>query len=115
MNLGEMIAALRKFPPDAPFVVDGVGLGGVDSYRGYYEQLALEPSSEQTTVARALRLLEGAVNMVMTGYKGGKYRMTLSTPLWVSHYGEASGLRVVDVALSGHTERVVVVTEQECW
>lgn len=115
LNLGEVLKALWKMPPNAKLRVMAVGIEGVGSYRGYYDHLAIEPGGKPGTVAEAVTELQGAIGKTFQGYKGGDYTMTQDTPVWVSHYGEASGHRVVDVVLSGTSGDVSVLTEERDW
>lgn len=75
----------------------------VDSYRGFYEQCAVSCSNswrteEDTTVGRLIEHLRSSLEEVHTGYKGGDYRFTVRTPVWMSNYGDASGWEAVEVA-----------------
>lgn len=85
------------------------------SYRGYYECIALDPTHNPlrsaVTVQDLINSLRGAVGSKMQGYKGGEYTIDWSTRVYVSPYGEASGLMAVGVLeASGH---VVIETEPE--
>lgn len=103
MNLGEFIDALEKLQPkdwlwlaDVPVTMIPTGF---DSYRGYYDQLALgaEASSNPRHVREILDGARVALEHTFTGYKGGSYRMTRSTRLWLSNYGECSGARITGI------------------
>jgi hypothetical protein len=87
MDLGEVIRVLSEYPADK--VVE-MGFGEPMSYRGYYDNLAFEPVV-RTTVGDMLAHARSAVGQVFTGYKGGRYRMTERTPVWVAPYGETVG------------------------
>jgi len=67
-----------------------------DSYRGYYEDLMLEISTEEEkdyTVKDYIELLEQALQKgMMYGYKGGVYKITENTILWLDEYGRAKGV-----------------------
>jgi hypothetical protein len=80
------------------------------SYRGNYEELALEPVSIKNTIADLLLRMERSLNNTFPGYKGDLFCMGGNTYVWVSKYGESSQLAVVDVRLSqdGKTVEVVV-------
>ena len=73
------------------------GLGSLDSYRGYYKYLAIEPSEHIGTVKEALQNAKEAVNQTYEGYKGGDYEMDTNTLIWCANWGSASGLKIVDV------------------
>lgn len=86
-----------------PVVVDynkHVGVGSLDSYRGYYADLALEPTSTPITAEQLYVKLKQAHGTTFTGYKGGDFEMDGDTPLWVAEYGStgraAIGAAVVD-------------------
>lgn len=89
MTLGSLIAWLESKPQDA--VVRK--LGPLDSYRGYYCDLAFAPYGERT-VGMVLAECRQAMGQVFTGYKGGEYVMGATTPLWSAEYGSC-GPRIV--------------------
>ena len=71
--------------------------GGIDkphSYRGYYSDLAFEPTPEPTPAATVLPMVRHALGNIYYGYKGGEYPMGSETPLWLAHYGDC-GLAIV--------------------
>lgn len=116
-NLGQLIDAMNARLPrvsgcdDEPRVVLDFGYlvpTGLSSYRGFYEQLAIDyddlntyrgdgaPTVVAQTVSTFLRRLEqAAAGEVFEGYKGGSYRASRASPLWVASYGEASSVAVV--------------------
>lgn len=73
-----------------PALVVPDGFSGPHSYRGYYECLAVGPDRD-TTVGAMLADLRGAIGNVYQGYKGGDYRMSEWTEVYLSEYGCASG------------------------
>jgi hypothetical protein len=98
VTLGEMINALidvdhnkRVVLSDAP----DAGLGRPMSYRGYYSDLAFDPTDGPTTVGKLLAECNVANGNTFEGYKGGEYAMGKDTPLWVAGYGDASGRAIV--------------------
>ncbi len=104
MNVSGLIAELKKHPRDAYLRIDKSPIGlspkGVDSYRGYYEDLAINVEPDRYSEMRTgdfVALLEERLGTTMTGYKGGDYQIRPSTRVWVSNYGEASGARVTGV------------------
>lgn len=98
LTLGEAIKRLTEIDPSMPFVVDGEGSPGpVDSYRGYYSDLAFRPSGDLATVGAALANLQAASGATFEGYKGGDFVMKDHTPLWVSSWGECSDRAVMDL------------------
>lgn len=101
LTLGKLIEKLQTLPQEANVWIDATGLSvaDLDSYRGHYCDLALETSKAPMTVEALAGLAIGALGEVFQGYKGGNYRMTCDTPLWVSDYGVSSGLAVMDIEL----------------
>lgn len=68
------------------------------SYRGFYEDLSL--GVDNVTIMEVwelLKMLKYEVGKVEQGYKGGDFVMHENVEVWVSPYGECSGLRVWDV------------------
>ena len=101
LTLGDAIAKLRKIDSGAIVKFDydeSLSPADVDSYRGYYEDLAIEPSETQCRVLQLLSMLESALGETFTGYKGGDFLMKEDTPLWCADYGDCgraiTGLRV---------------------
>lgn len=100
LTLGKLIEALEAMPPGATVA----NLADPDSYRGYYCDLAFARSDGTRPAADLLRDCRAAMGEVFTGYKGGDYTMGARTPLWVSDYGTASGLRLMTVRADGTIE-----------
>lgn len=101
LTLGEAITRLQGLHPDHLVTFDydeNVSPGDVDSYRGYYEDLAIEPSASECRASELLSLLDDALGKTFTGYKGGDFVMKEDTPLWCAEYGDCgraiTGLRV---------------------
>jgi len=71
--------------------------GDLGSYRGYYEDLAIEAAEPAGKHAKPLMAREFSADLeamlwtTITGYKGGNYQVTRDTLVWVSEYGECSG------------------------
>lgn len=110
-RLGAIIDALSAAKPDAAVEYDfgGFNVTGIDSYRGYYEDLALSFGNEGALNAGALlAMLRGADGKMFDGYKGGEYRMNRDTPVWVANWGCSHGVAVVGVEDQGW--RVLVRT-----
>ena len=91
LTLGGLIKKLKSLSPEA--VIEG--LVEPDSYRGYYQDLAFERGPE-TTVSEVLRVCEGCKGKTFIGYKGGEFRMTGSTKVWMASYGKC-GPEVIDL------------------
>jgi len=114
LTLGQLTDKLGSIPMHKVVKagIDGklFNVESVDSYRGYYSDLALEPGKE-STVAQLLNELYTADGGTYTGYKGGDYYMDSGTLMWVSNYGEASGLMVVGVVETD--EYALILTEHK--
>jgi len=83
MTLGELITAIKELPSDQ--VIDG--FTRPHSYRGYYSDLAFEPSEEKMMAKNLLVMVEPCLGQIFQGYKGGDFTMHKSTPCWISYYG----------------------------
>jgi hypothetical protein len=110
MTLGDLIDALTNCDAKYVRIASPVRLtpASLSSYRGYYEDLAIEYEEgdrARTAIGRAdfLRMLKEAVGATFTGYKGGEFMMGRDTLLWVSNYGECSSCRVVGVEVDDDT------------
>ena len=100
MTLGELIATLKRKDPDhyVTFGFDYARPTCVDSYRGYYEDLAIGyKRHEPCTVASLLKMLEAVDGQTLTGWKGGDYTMDSDTVLWMANPGESCSMAIVDV------------------
>lgn len=86
MRLREVIQRLEAIPADTVFTP---GFGHPHSYRGYYEQLAFEPSG-CTTAGDMLAYARSAVGSVFEGYKGGEYQMGLDTKCHIASYSKTA-------------------------
>jgi len=92
MTLGDLIKKLENTPGDTKIT----GLGELDSYRGYYCDLAFVPTSETRTASDVLDACRSAMGKVFTGYKGGDFVMGELTPLWVADYG-CTGMKLTGI------------------
>lgn len=103
LTLGELIAQLAALPGDG--IVRG--LGELMSYRGYYCDLAFEPSDADEPVAVLLERCRAAMGRIYQGYKGGDFLMGETTPLWIAPYGSSgerlTGLNVGTVPITPMT------------
>lgn len=113
MRLGDLIKSLETRPEDSWLRFDFCGISpiDVDSYRGFYEDLALVPSefnqSSDVTVGSFLPTLKRAVGETFEGWKGGDYVMDEKTLLWVAQRGNSNSTAVVGVAWSGDYETII--------
>ena len=111
LTLGRLIAVLKAvdkdtlvywrimtYSPKDNCLVDKGGPdvdAGPHSYRGYYEDMAIQSTTKLPTAEEVLTMAEDALGETYHGYKGGRYTMGEDTPLWVSEYGKADGFAVV--------------------
>lgn len=100
MTLGELINSLKSFPKDYLVFIKPYDLIPIefDSYRGYYDQLALNYEvSGVCTVEKLLKLAKQSVKKTFIGYKGGEFIMTKNTPVWISNYGNTSNMLLTKI------------------
>lgn len=115
VTLGGAIEILSRIPKNYKVFLDYLedrSLGDEMSYRGYYSDLSFEPTAEITTVGKLLKQCENALGKTYQGYKGGDFLMDKDTPLWVSHYGNNSGIAIVDLQKDTLGKKVIVKTKQ---
>lgn len=103
VSLGDLIDYLKVVDQNSHIEFDFCGVepaiterGGVHSYRGFYDHLAIgwRHGQYECTVERLLAKLVDAVGGEFTGYKGGEYRMTVKTPVWVDNIGDYSSTAI---------------------
>ncbi|MGD9697529.1 hypothetical protein [Acinetobacter sp.] len=99
MTLGGLIERLGELPPEKEIK----GLGDLGSYRGYYMDLAFEPSNETETASALLERCKDAIGQVFKGYKGGDFVMGAMTPLWIANYG-SMGDKIMNIKDNGYIE-----------
>jgi hypothetical protein len=109
INLGEMVAALQALPADA-VILDTDGT--MFSYRGYYDQLALnlapgEQADKDVLLTFATAALAG---QTFHGYRGGEYLATDTTAVFVAAFGETSDLRLMGFRPSNAAYEIEVVS-----
>lgn len=104
LNLGQFIDALQKVPSekrDKVWIMFRFGhadVGNLNSYRGYYERLALSFDGHGgETVETLLKLCLAADGATFEGYKGGRYKMSRDSLLHVASYGDTSETRIIGV------------------
>lgn len=112
MTLGKLIKELEGCDPSAPirFSDDRQFPGDAISYRGYYCDLAFEPTAEPSTAGQMLNECKQALGQTFVGYKGGNYMMGEDTPLWIASYGEASSRAIM--GLESKDNEVVLMVEE---
>ena len=110
MTLGDLIEALFALPAGALeqsvcFELPWLYPTRFDSYRGYYDQIALgvehvedlRPGGTGTTGRNLQDRACATVGQSFTGWKGGEYKMTARTPVWVDNPGDCSSVARVGV------------------
>jgi hypothetical protein len=109
MTLGAFISALEALDGNREIL----GVGDPISYRGYYSDLAFEPEESTAPVREVLAKARACMGEVFTGYKGGDFQMGKNTPLWLSEYGVASGLRIMELDATVEPIRLVTAMEDQ--
>ena len=84
MNLKELIEQLEK--EDLEEVVF-YGFKEPHSYRGYYDELAFEPSTN-VTIKEMLICATSCIDKEFEAWKGGSYKMDGLTDVWIANHGE---------------------------
>lgn len=89
MTIKDLIHALAAMEPDAPISLST----NIDSYRGRYKHVAIDPDG--TTTAGELReaLLE-MQGTTMTGYKGGDFPVTEDCLVFLAGWGDLGPMLV---------------------
>lgn len=110
MTLGKLIEVIKPLNPDLPYRLDrgGTFYEG-HSYRGYYSDLAFEPTDEQHTLGSLMSDIQSFHNKPLEGYKGGDFVMHDNVPIWISNYGQSSGIALMRPVLI-HPEYVEFTT-----
>lgn len=99
LTLGKMIRTLEDMPSETIVA----GLCNAHSYRGYYDCLAFSEGIGSTTASILLERCYACVGKEFTGYKGGRFVMRRSTPIFVANWGEC-GKQLIAVNLDGTIE-----------
>ena len=88
---------------------------GLHSYRGYYDHLALGYTGEDGSmeVGELLALLKGAVGKTYTGWKGGDFKMTRKTPVWIGNAGHCSGTTIKGIGPNTYAAIIVTCIEYD--
>lgn len=103
LNLGQFIEVLEKRPSDQGVMFDFGGCvpTGWDSYRGYYDDLALGFSGEYgangLTLAQLIDNSKRCIGKDFTGWKGGEYAMDAYSRIWVANPGNTSDTIITGV------------------
>lgn len=66
------------------------GLTNPHSYRGFYEDIAFEPTNTPTSVADVLAVAQSVIGQTYEGWKGGSYTMTIGCLIHLTFEGEVT-------------------------
>lgn len=104
-NLGDLIEDLSKYPENACVEIKPFNLypTGFCSYRGYYSDLSIDYTLDEYSGLSCGQLLEKAkecVGKVFEGYKGGDFKMTKHSVIWLANYSTTT-----DAILTGVKDR----------
>lgn len=106
ITLGQLIMALEKLKPTQYLQFDFCEFrpdGYFSSYRGFYEDLAMEYTNRGTCqIEDFLPLLKKEIGAVHIGWKGGEYTMGEDTLVWVATEGDVTRTAVVGVMDFGY-------------
>ena len=108
VTLGKLIEALESLDRDRLIR----GIVEPHSYRGYYSDLAFEPTEDTQTVENALRIAKECLGEKFVGYKGGDFYMTKNTPLWIAHYG-CTANRLMGLDTTGDVIILITALEED--
>ena len=99
MRLGQLIDKLESIDPEKTVITTaGTSVSGFDSYRGYYEDLAIEPDCKNwINVGELLHKAREARGEVFTGYKGGSFPMHDDSRIWMASYGNSGGIALAAI------------------
>jgi hypothetical protein len=91
MNISEIITELRRFSGETPVTLKynhvEENWGDLDSYRGYYSELAVDSGYTKVDVDHVIQSLEIAVGQTFVGYKGAHFMTSGNTDLYWAEYG----------------------------
>ena len=85
ISLGSLIEELTRYNP---FNKVRFGIHAPHSYRGYYEHIAFEPTTEMT-IEEILNVAKSVLDEMFEGYKGGDFTMCKDTPVWIANWGSS--------------------------
>lgn len=88
MNLRKLLEVLYNLDKDT--VIEN-GFHNPHSYRGYYEELAVEPK-DNCKVSELIDILEEAYDNTYRGYKGGDYTMHGDCRVFIAYEGSCGVL-----------------------
>lgn len=100
ITLGDLIKLLSENDRDRIVRFDFGGFPDYfNSYRGFYEQLALGYDDQSAiTVKELLERCNLANGGTFTGWKGGEYQMGSDTPIWAANSGDCTRVMLTGVS-----------------
>ena len=139
-TLGKLVDTLAAYPDEAPVKLNGESPTSIDSYRGYYEHLAISTSREdkqpkqskalrsqpsdwsdadtervligsQATVADVIQALDLCIGSTFMGYKGGDFTMDGGTLMFAAPWG-STGMGITGATLSAEGTVELAVTDE---
>lgn len=113
MDLGTLTDIVLACPAGTLVMTDmGESVSNPHSYRGFYEQLAVEPTGAENTLSEVFGAeLDNVIDTYLEGWKGGDFYMDSDTPVWLSYEGTCSGRAIVGAELRGNV--LVLITEED--
>lgn len=113
LTLGQLIKSLESSSQYATVeCTNGISPGTPYSYRGYYSDIAFElndPTEVDLKVKDFLAICRKVLGTTLEGYKGGDFVMDANTPLWLSAWGDASDVAIMDVVRKDDETVLLVV------
>jgi len=100
-NVKDVLGFLRSHPTAI------IALAHPHSFRGYYDDLALE-LTEEYVPCHYLEKELGAMT-TMEGYKGGTYTVHDKTRVWIANYGSGEGILLVGMEVTAENRVVLLV------
>ena len=112
LTLGQFIEQLERATQSAQIVIDTYLCDPTtfNSYRGYYDEVALGfvQDGERVTVAHLLARAKEALDSTFEGYKGGEYTAFPWRKMWIANYSHL-GRRIVGI----ENDDILVVIKTE--
>lgn len=110
-SLGDLLRVLESIPfvdddgehepkpVTVHFDFGGLAPTTLASYRGFYDHLAIgfDAQYPYPTLESFVGLLRGAIGTVYGGWKGGAFKMSERTPIWVANRGYATSTAITGV------------------
>jgi len=116
MTLGEFVDALEACGLETRVFFDRFGLvpTSFNSYRGYYDHLALGFELEGIVMADELaERAKQAIGKTFGGWKGGEYTMSRHTPLWASNTGRVTRTKIVGTSNDGWSLIILTASDED--